>query len=663
MNQENGGKKDSSWRRYRRFLEAYRRRGPAAESDGEERTSHIPKAPRRYIGRYWVWIKPHMTGVIVCTLMSLVGIGVDLLWPLASAYLIDDVIQSRTLDLGEKIKWLTMVGIGMVLLFLFSSVVSWVRNMKIQLYNSKLAFRLRSKLFERILYLPLNEISEMKSGGILARLSGDVDNTTGLLQSALLTPTLAAIRLVFTLAIIFTLDYRIAAALVLALPPILFLQMAWARRIRPIWRSMGEDRQEIDARVNEGINGIRVVRAFRGERREQLKYAVGHHTVIRKQMLATNAQRAIGTIWELLMPVTQVLIVCYGGYLVVQGEATLGTLIAFQGYLWRLLDPILAIANSISETQRGLAAMERIFDVFDKPPEKPDVENAIEAPREVEDVRFEHVAFAYRSGIPVIEDFNLRVRGGTVIALTGPSGAGKTTLTDLVARFHDPTEGAILVNGVDLRHFKLASYRRLLGIVSQEVFLFDGTVRDNIAYARPTASLAEVRHAAERAHAHEFIAELPDGYDTFIGERGLKLSGGQRQRLSIARALLADPKILIMDEATSNLDSESEQLIQASMQELLRGRTTFVIAHRLSTIIHADQIIVIDRGRIVEQGTHPELMARRGAYYEMVLRQREDARSLRSRDLRDVVVPSEPSHLVSESRNTPEPMAESSVRA
>jgi ATP-binding cassette subfamily B protein/subfamily B ATP-binding cassette protein MsbA len=606
-----------------------------------------------------------MGGVLIVTCMSLLGIGVELVWPLASGYLIDDVIQNKTLSFADKAKWLAGVGVGMALLFLASSCLGWVRNVKIQLYNSKLAFRLRSKLFERILYLPLGELSEMKSGGILSRLSTDVDNTTGLLQSALLTPGLATLRFVFTLAIIFTLDYRIASALILALPPILLLQMTWARKIRPIWRSMGEDRQEIDARVNEGINGIRVVRAFRGERREQLKYAVGHHTVIRKQILAQNAQRAIGTIWELVMPVTQVTIVCYGGYLVVQGQTTLGTLVAFQGYLWRLLEPILSIANSISETQRGLAAMERIFDVFDKPPEKPDVDGAIDAPTDVQHVRFENVSFAYRPGMPVIEGFNLEVPGGTVVALTGPSGAGKTTLTDLVARFHDPTAGALTVNGIDLRKFKLESYRRLLGIVSQEVFLFDGTVRDNIAYARPNASLAEVRHAAERAHAHEFISDLPENYNTLIGERGVKLSGGQRQRLSIARALLADPKILIMDEATSNLDTESEQLIQASMQELLRGRTTFVIAHRLSTIIHADRIIVVDRGRIVEQGTHPELMTLRGAYYEMVQRQREDTRSLRSRDL--VAPPSDPAHHHPEAphfvRETPHLVNESAPRS
>ncbi len=237
------------------------------------------------------------------------------------------------------------------------------------------------------------------------------------------------------------------------------------------------------------------------------------------------------------------------------------------------------------------------------------------------EIRFEGVEFEYREGRPVVRDFDVVVPGGSVVALVGRSGAGKTTVTDLVARFHDPTRGRILVNGTDIRDFRLRTYRDLLAIVQQDVFLFDGSVRDNIAYGRHDATDAEVEDAARRANAHEFIVKLPDGYETFVGERGVKLSGGQQQRLAIARAILASPQILILDEATSNLDTESEQLIQASMATLLAGRTTFVIAHRLSTIRRADLILLMDDGRVIERGTHEELMAARGAYYGMVLRQ------------------------------------------
>jgi ATP-binding cassette subfamily B protein/subfamily B ATP-binding cassette protein MsbA len=267
--------------------------------------------------------------------------------------------------------------------------------------------------------------------------------------------------------------------------------------------------------------------------------------------------------------------------------------------------------------------MERVFEVLAMESDKPDRPDARDAPAVVREVVFDQVDFEYRDGQPVVRDFNVVVPGGTVVALVGRSGAGKTTVTDLVARFHDPTQGRILVNGSDIRDFRLTTYRDLLAIVQQDTFLFDGSVRDNIAYGRHDATDAEVEDAARRANAHEFIERLPDGYETFIGERGVKLSGGQCQRLAIARAVLASPQILILDEATSNLDTESEQLIQASMAALLAGRTTFVIAHRLSTVRRADLILLMEDGRIVERGTHEELMTLRGIYYGMVLRQAE----------------------------------------
>ena len=269
--------------------------------------------------------------------------------------------------------------------------------------------------------------------------------------------------------------------------------------------------------------------------------------------------------------------------------------------------------------------MERVFEVLAMPDDKPDRPDARPAPEVVHEITFEGVEFEYREGRPVVLNFNVTVPGGSVIALVGRSGAGKTTVTDLVARFHDPTKGRILVNGSDIRDFRLKTYRDLLAIVQQDVFLFDGSARDNIAYGRHNASDAEVEDAARRANAHEFIDKLPERYDTFVGERGVKLSGGQQQRLAIARAILASPQILILDEATSNLDTESEQLIQASMASLLAGRTTFVIAHRLSTVRRANLILLMEDGRIIERGSHDELMAARGTYYEMVLRQAESA--------------------------------------
>jgi ATP-binding cassette subfamily B protein len=562
-------------------------------------------------------------------LFSILGLGVssiaiDMLWPLASRYLVDRVLLDSSLALAFKFQRLALISASIAGLFVINAGLDLVRGFRTQRLHSRFSSALRARLFRRILHLPMTEISELKTGGVISRLSNDVADATSLLQMALFDPVLSTVRLVATLCIIFSLEWRIAAAVMLAVPPIVLAQNLWLRRSRAIWKSMGEDRSEIDARVSEGLNGLRVVRGFARERKEESSYTLGQHTVVRKHSLATSTQRGVTLVWDLVMPLTQVTILWFGGYLVLRGQTTVGTLLAFQGYLWRLIDPITELVKSISETQRGLAALERVCDVFDKPAEKPDRAKAVDAPDRVRELHLSHLNFSYLKGEPVIRDVELRVPAGSVVALVGASGAGKTTLTDLIARFHDPTRGAIRLNGIDIRDIRLRSYRKLLGIVQQEVFLFDGSVRDNIAYGRGEASASEIEAAARAAHAHEFIVRLPQRYDTLVGERGVKLSGGQRQRLSIARALLADPQILILDEATSNLDTESEQLIQASMQRLLVGRTTFIIAHRLSTITRADMIVVLDRGRVVEVGNHETLLRRRGAYTTMFERQAQD---------------------------------------
>jgi ATP-binding cassette, subfamily B, bacterial len=538
-------------------------------------------------------------------------------------YIVDRVLLVEGLTRAARLERLHTAGAVFLGAIILSNLIGVTKDYRQRLLNTRVMLSLRRALFRRLLHLPLPRLWDMKTGGIISRLTGDVDTTTGLLQMAVVSPSIALVRLAIAVGILLSINWRLAMMALAIIPGVMLLSFVLAKRVRPIYRAVRKDAEAIDGRVGETFGGIRVVRAFRRETSETLGYLRGRHTVLRKELFAHRRELLLWTSWGLLLGVVNVVILWYGGWLNVAGRASVGDIMAFQWYTFLLLNPVWQIVNSFSELQRSLAAMERVFDVLAMPDDKPDRPGAVPAPRAVRELRFEGVEFEYRPGLPVLRDLNMTVPGGTVVALVGRSGAGKTTVTDLVARFHDPTRGRILLNGVDLRDLQLRTYRDLLAIVQQDVFLFDGSVRDNIAYGRSDASDAEVLAAARNANAHEFIERLPDGYETFVGERGVKLSGGQQQRLAIARAFLASPRILILDEATSNLDTESEQLIQAAMATLLAGRTTFVIAHRLSTIRRAHLILVMEEGRVVERGTHEELMRARGGYHDMVRRQME----------------------------------------
>jgi ATP-binding cassette subfamily B protein/subfamily B ATP-binding cassette protein MsbA len=633
-----GRRPHSSRKRYDEFVRDYRlRRLDAAEDDAITQNGAAPEAAeaspadgkarkaqrRQYLREYVRWLWPHRWGVAALFAFALVVAGIQMIEPLFMRYIIDRVLLNEQLDAASRFRMLNIAGATFLSVIVLSNLLNVVKDYRQRLLNTRVMLSLRRSLFDRLLHLPLPRLWEMKTGGILSRLTGDVDTTTGLLQMAIISPSLSVIRLLIALAVLLTLNWRLALMALAVIPGAMLISFASARRIRPIYRSVRKDVEEVDGRVGETFSGIRVVRAFGREMRELLDYMRGRHTVLRKELFAHRRELLLWTSWGLLVAGVNVVIVWYGGYLNITGRATIGDIMAFQWYTFLLLNPVWSIVNSFSELQRSLAAMERVFEVMAMPNDKPDRPGAEDAPALVHELRFEHVEFEYREGRPVVRDFNVVVPGGTVIALVGRSGAGKTTVTDLVARFHDPTRGRILLNGTDIRDFRLRSYRDLLAIVQQDVFLFDGSVRDNIAYGRHNATFEDVEDAARRANAHEFIVRLPDGYETFVGERGVKLSGGQQQRLAIARAILARPQILILDEATSNLDTESEQLIQASMASLLAGRTTFVIAHRLSTVRRASLILLMEDGRITERGTHDELMRARGVYYEMVLRQME----------------------------------------
>ncbi|HEY2416032.1 MAG TPA: ABC transporter ATP-binding protein [Pirellulaceae bacterium] len=630
----------SSRLRYLKFVGDYKARrlddiseGKNGEEKSEEKKAEkeqskglaafgLKKGKRReYLREYMAWLWPYRFAVVTLAILALMTAGLEMAEPLFMRFIVDRVLLNTGLEAATRLAYLQMAGAFFLVVVIVSHGIGVVKDYRQRILNIRVMLSLRKSLFDRLVHLPLSRLWDMKTGGILSRLSGDVDTTTGLLQMAIVSPAISILRLAIAVGILFTLNARLAFMALAIIPGAMLMSFVFARRIRPIYRAVRKDVEVIDGRVGETFSGIRVVRAFGREMRETFEYLAGRHTVLRKELFAHRRELVLWTSWGLLVSGVNVVIVWYGGYLNLVGRASVGDIMAFQWYTFLLLNPVWNIVNSFSELQRSLAAMERVFEVLAMGVDMPDKPNAVDAPAVVEEIRMENVEFEYREGRPVVCDFNVFVPGGSVVALVGRSGAGKTTVTDLVARFHDPTRGRIVLNGTDIRDFRLRSYRDLLAIVQQDVFLFDGSVRDNIAYGRHSASDEEVIDAAMRANAHEFIDRLPEKYNTFIGERGVKLSGGQQQRLAIARAILAKPQILILDEATSNLDTESEQLIQASMATLLSGRTTFVIAHRLSTIRRADLILLMEDGRIIERGTHQELMSAGGVYYDMVVRQ------------------------------------------
>jgi ATP-binding cassette subfamily B protein/subfamily B ATP-binding cassette protein MsbA len=534
-------------------------------------------------------------------------------------------------DLGQRTSVLALIA-GLTLATIAVKVtISVVGRNRATVVAKRLQVSLRRRAFAKAIHLPLARVHELKAGGVASLIREDAGAAGELLFGLLYNPFRAIIQLVGSLVILAFTDWRLLVGAVVLLPMVWFSHRTWIGRIRPIYRDLKKIRDEIDGHAAETFSGIRVVRGFAREGAESVRFARGTNLQARTEILVWWWSRGVEIAWELFIPAATAALLWYGGTQVVEGRLTAGDLVMFLTYVTLLLGPLEVLANTATSLQTSLASLDRTLDLLGEQDEF--AETAARGTSSVEpadvrgDLRFERVGFRYpNSERAVLSDVSFHAPAGSMVALVGHSGAGKTTLSNLVARFHDPTEGSILLDGIDIRDIALGNYRRLLGIVEQDVFLFDGSIRENIAYARPDASDDEIRRAAAVARADVFIEKLDQKYDTRIGERGVKLSGGERQRLALARAVLADPRILILDEATSNLDTESERHIQAALGDILRGRTSFVIAHRLSTIQGADLILVMEDGRIVERGTHAELMQSSGRYATMVVLQTQPER-------------------------------------
>ena len=546
--------------------------------------------------------------------------------PGALAGVLPDASQPRTLLLA-------LVCVVMALVLVSVAIALWGRWHATRI-TKRLQSDVRRKTFEHASRLPLHRVFALKTGGIAGILRDDAGAVGNLVFGMLYNPWRAMIQFLGTLAVLSTIDWKLLLGGLAVLPIAWLTHRTWIAKIRPMFRDVRRTRQTVDAHSTEVFGGMRVVRAFGRQRAEAGGFVNNNHFMIRQELNTWWWMRGVDTAWQVIIPVASAALLLYGGNrilsdrelvaqgLLPEGDAlTMGGLVIFLGYLAALLGPVATLAATAATLQNDLAALDRTLDLLEEPLEMASSPDAARPLRSevLGHVAFEDVAFAYPGAEqPVLEDLSFEARPGQTVALVGASGAGKTTLCNLVARFYDPTAGRVTLDGTDLCDIDVEVFRTLLGVVEQDVFLFDGTVADNIGYARRDATRDEVVRAAELANAAEFIDGLEQGYDTLIGERGVRLSGGQRQRLAIARAVLADPRILILDEATSALDTHSERLIQASLEELMRGRTCFVIAHRLSTITGADLILVLSQGRVVERGTHDQLMAAGGRYRGMI---------------------------------------------
>ncbi|MEJ7606866.1 MAG: ABC transporter ATP-binding protein [Bryobacteraceae bacterium] len=579
----------------------------------EEKKKKINYSKAMIEARQLVWT--HRWRLALGLVLMLISRLLGLVLPASTKYVIDEVLGKGRSDL------LATVAMAAAAATFLQAASSFALSQILGVAAQRAITEMRKRVHAHIERLPVRYFDSMKTGQLISRIMQDAEGVRNLVGTGLVQLTGSLVTAVLALGVLLYINWKMTAVTLLVLS-IFGIGLAWGfRRLRPLFRQRGELSARVTGRLSESLSGIRVIKAYTAERREELVFAKGAHTLFRNVAKSMTGVSTVMAFSSMIIGTIGMIIFVMGGQAVLKGEMTLGDLFMYVAFTGMMAMPVVELASIGTQITEAFAGLDRIREIMELSTEADEDALKSEVQALQGDVEFDNVTFAYTPGTPVLKDVSFRAAAGTTTALVGSSGSGKSTLISLVLNFNQPQSGMIRIDGQDLTTLKLRQYRSYLGVVFQDNFLFDGTIADNIAFSNPRASREQVIEASRIAHCSEFIERFELGYETIVGERGVKLSGGQRQRVAIARAILADSRILILDEATSSLDSESESMIQDGLRTLRHGRTSFVIAHRLSTIRSADQILVLEHGEIVERGTHDSLLTLNGRYRDLYDRQ------------------------------------------
>ena len=570
------------------------------------------------VRRYMAFVKPYRLQIVGTIIIGVIKFSIPLLLPLLIRHVVDNIIGGTGSEAEKTKDLLTIMGIMFVLFVVIRPPVEYYRQYFAQWTASKILYDIRDQLFTHLQKLSLRYYANTRAGEIISRVINDVEQTKNFVITGLMNVWLDIVTIFIAVGIMMSMNVKLTLVSIILFPFYGLSVKYFYGKLRHLTRVRSQALAEVQGHLHERVQGMPVIRSFATEDFEQKQFAKENSNFLGKALDHTSWNAKTFAIVNTLTDISPLIVITYAGYQVIQGQLTIGTMVAFIAYIEQLYGPLRRLINSSTTLTQAFASMDRVFEFIDVPYEVVDKPNAIKANNVKGEIEFKNISFRYQEKEPlIIENLSLCVNRGETVALVGMSGGGKSTLVSLLPRFYDVTEGQILLDNIDIRDYEAQSLRGQMGMVLQDTFLFSNTVRENILIGNPDATEEEVIQAAKAANAHDFITKLPNGYETRVGERGVKLSGGQKQRVSIARVFLKNPPILILDEATSALDLESEHLIQEAIEKLAKDRTTFIVAHRLSTITHADKIVLIEDGKVVEQGTHQELMEREGHYHKL----------------------------------------------